>query len=97
MEDRLNYGVALASSGEYQIVDTTSSPGIKDDYSLTRYEAFTFLVAPHGWIDSRLGIKFLTGGYKSGRRSAIEDHLRIKNLILKFHGIDVSTKKPSWA
>jgi len=95
--ERLNYGVAMAVSGDFQTVDTTAGPGIKDDYSSMRSEPFTFLVAPHNYVDQRLGISLLTDGYKEARRNKMADQSRIKSLILAYHGTTSTVSRPTWA
>ena len=93
---RYNYGVALAVDGDFQTINTIAGPGIKDDYSRTRSEPFTFFVAPHNWIDEKLKISSLTGKvYDRHRHNQMLNCSKIKELILEYHGI--AETKPSWS
>lgn len=93
----LNWGMALASDGRYQIVDTTMSVGIRDDYSRLLSEPFTFFVAPAWWIDERLGI-FYNDQYDRQRKEAKRYREReIKNLILEYHGVEERKPRPTWS
>lgn len=47
----LNYGLAIASNGDWEVIETYYSPGIKDEYSNIRSQTFTLFVAPYEYID----------------------------------------------
>ena len=86
--ERLNYGLAISGSGEYQVISTVIGPGVKDSYSTTRSESFTFLVAPHRWIDNNLGIaSFSEEEYLAARDVFALLPQRIRDLILSYHGV----------
>lgn len=96
--ERLNYGLALSGSGDFQIIDTTAGRGIKDDYSESRSESFTFFVAPHDWIDNELGIANLSGdAYLKARVQKNFKRGTVKALVLRYHGITTEVRKPTWS
>ena len=92
---RLNWGLALASNGSYQVIDTIISPGIKDDWSEPRFESFTFLVAPADYVDRRLGILSLDS-YKDKRNYYKNNRSHyVKDIILDYFGTKKSV--PTWS
>jgi len=96
---RLNYGVAVSSEGDFQIIDTTAGVGIRDDYSEVRSDSFTFFVAPHEWMDERLGLdKWCSEDeYLEARRIVCRNEVAIKMLIVSYHCDSVSNKSPTWS
>ena len=96
---RLNYGMALANSDQFQIVDTVYHPGIRDDWSYTLSEPFIYYVAPHQFIDKILDIYHLSGPpYLSARAASLKTKKDlIRKAILDYHGIQIKIKKHSWA
>lgn len=94
---QLNWGLALASNGSYQVVDTTISPGIMDNWSEVRFESFTFFVAPADYVDKRLGL-LSSNTYKHDRRCYIENKSHyIKDVILSYFNLKSDTLKWSKA
>jgi hypothetical protein len=96
---RLNYGLALAHNGNFDVVDTVHSPGVRDDWSLILSEPFTYFVAPHNVVDDALSIAHLKDNFYLAQRSAAIKFKKdlIKNIILAYHGVNLTPKKPSWA
>jgi hypothetical protein len=94
--ERLNYGMAISSTGEFQIIDTVHSPCIRDDYSITLSGSFTYFVVPHHLIDKHFKIYHLKGNnYSLMRDSIIKwNGEEIKNVILDWYGI--KSKKHTW-
>ena len=94
-----NYGLALSSSGEYQVIDTSAGAGVKDDYSRLRSEPFIFYVAPHEYIDKKLKIDNLTKKeeYHLARQKLYFNKSALKNLILTYHGVVSDKSRPSWS
>ena len=98
--ERLNYGLALSSNGKWQVVDTTLSPGIRDDYSMTKSEPFTFFVAPAQHmtngvelgVDLALGInKYQDDEYEQKRKDCHKYRPQdIKKAILDY--LSISTR-----
>jgi hypothetical protein len=99
LSERLNYGLAFSNTGDWQIIDTLHLPGIRDDFSITLAEPFTYFVAPHQFIDHHLNINHLSNDdYKLTRASLSKSHPhKIKDLILLYHNVDLSPPKPTWA
>jgi hypothetical protein len=97
--ERLNYGLAFSNTGDWQIIDTIHLPGIRDDFSITLAEPFTYFVAPHQFIDHHLNINHLSfDDYILARKSFNQFYKdKIKNLILLYHNVDLSPPKPTWA
>lgn len=97
--ERNNYGLALSSTGDYKVVSTSASPGIKDDYSEVRSESFSFFIAPHKYVDKKLGLDGLTGeSYPSSRKYALDYKQRqLRDVILGYHNYPRERKKPTWA
>jgi len=95
--ERLNYGMAISPQGEFQIIDTVHSPGVRDDYSILLSGTFTYFVVPHHVIDNHFKIAKLQGNkYHLMRESLIKwNGEELKNVILSWHG--VKPKKSSWA
>lgn len=92
---RLNWGLALASNGSYQVIETIISPGIRDDWSNTRFESFAFFVAPADYVDRRLGL-LSSESYKEKRRYYIESRsYYVKDIILSY--FKVKTNTPTWS
>lgn len=92
---RLNWGLALASNGTYQVIDTIISPGIRDEWSIPRVESFSFFVAPADYVDRRLGLSNLSN-YDEQRNQLKEYRSSyIKDIILQYFG----NKKniPTWS
>jgi hypothetical protein len=57
---RLNYGLALAPTGEWVVIDTAYSPGIMDRCN-EEGRGFTLIVAPATFVDQKLRLDHLTG------------------------------------
>ena len=67
--ERPNYGLALSSSGDFQVINTWFPPGVQDCWSTVREESFLFLVAPAERIDEILNIHYQTeANYMKDRR-----------------------------
>lgn len=96
---RLNYGVAVDYAGNYQVIDTSNSPGVRDDYSSLLAEPFTYYVAPHHFIDHLFKIDHLNGAPYNHMRAMILklQGEQLKDAILNWHGVKKLVKKPSWA
>lgn len=96
---RLNYGLALSTKGDWQVISTTHLPGIRDDFSIIHSEPFTYLVAPAHWVDKELHIHNLSGDhYSKIRQEIITWHPeKIKNLITAYHKWIPKESKPTWA
>lgn len=92
---RLNWGLALASNGSFQVIDTIISPGVKDDWSETRVESFSFFVAPADYVDSRLGLANIYD-YKNRREHFLKYRASyIKDIILQY--FDNKKNIPTWS
>lgn len=92
---RLNWGLALASNGSYQVIDTIISPGVRDDWSIPRCESFTFFVAPADYVDRRLGLSGLDD-YKRKRNYYRENRsYYVKQIILDYFGLKKPV--PTWS
>lgn len=96
---RLNYGLAIDNLGNYQVIDTSNSPGVRDDYSHYLSEPFIYYVAPHNHVDSIFKIDHLVGAPYNHLRAMILKYQKdqLKNVILLWHGILDAKQKPSWA
>lgn len=96
---RLNYGLALSTKGDWQIINTTHLPGIRDDFSIIHSEPFTYLVAPANWIDDKLSIHSLHGdNYSKIRQEIMTWHPhKIKDLITAYHNWSPKENKNTWA
>tara|TARA_B100001094_G_scaffold241771_1_gene237703 strand:- start:4985 stop:5317 length:333 start_codon:yes stop_codon:yes gene_type:complete len=92
---QLNWGLALANNGSYQVIDTIISPGIRDEWSEPRFESFTFLVAPAEYVDRNLGL-LDSNNYKRKRSYYINNRsYRVKEVILNYFGL--KKPAPTWS
>lgn len=96
---RLNWGLAIASNGTYQVIDTTISPGIRDEWSIPRVESFSFFVAPADYVDSRLGLTNLNNYDDKRRNYRDHRHQLVRDIILAYFGTAVINKAnvPTWS
>jgi hypothetical protein len=95
---RLNYGLAIDHAGNYQVIDTSNSPGIRDDYSPYLAEPFIYYVAPHNHIDQLFKIDHLSGAPYNHMRSMMLkfQSAQLRDAILAWHGVKEKNKKPTW-
>lgn len=96
--NRLNYGLAIDHAGNYQVIDTSNSPGIRDDYSYYLSEPFIYYVAPYSYIDQFFKIDHLSGAPYNHLRSMILkfQSAQLKDAILDWHGVKEKKSKPTW-
>jgi hypothetical protein len=94
---RLNYGLAIDSSGNFQVIDTSNSPGIRDDFSPYLSEPFIYYVAPALDVDSYFKINHLHGAPYNHLRAMILkfQSQQLKDFILAWHGVTKS-KNYTW-
>jgi hypothetical protein len=98
MRDKLNYGLALSHDGDYQIINTSHHPGIRDDYSLTLSGPFTYFVAPANYIDHFFKLDQIPSqNYYKMRESLLKyNSAQLKDAILAYHGVQTKNKN-TWA
>jgi hypothetical protein len=96
--NRLNYGLAIDSSGNFQVIDTSIAPGLRDDYSYHLSEPFIFYVAPALDVDIHFNINHLVGGpYVHLRAMLIKFQAeQLKDFILTWHGVKEKIVKTTW-
>lgn len=96
--NRLNYGLAIDHAGNYQVIDTSNAPGIRDDYSHYLSEPFIYYVAPYQYIDSVFKIDHLAGAPYNHLRSMVLKFqaAQLRDEILSWHGVKPKTSRHTW-
>jgi hypothetical protein len=96
--EKLNYGLALGNKGDWQVALTVHHPGIRDDFSPLLSEPFTYLVAPHLFIDNYFGLLHLSPeSYQQKRSELINSKGELlKDAILAFHNYQPKKQSFTW-
>jgi hypothetical protein len=96
--EKLNYGLALGNNGDWQVTLTVHHPGIRDDFSILLSEPFTYLVAPHLFIDNYFGLLNLSPDIYCQKRSELINSKGdlLKDAILAFHNYQIKKVEFTW-
>jgi hypothetical protein len=95
---RLNYGLAISQKGDYQVILTCFQPGVRDDFSRTLDEPFSFFVATYQWVEQRNNFHHLQGDLYLKHRQAFLTHnqFKLKEDILAYHGVTIQPIVNTW-